>query len=305
MTSPIDKLFGEIFGNSTSKSGTAFEMLAAIVTHMFSGGDVKHDDKLRGQFSKTLYQLDVHQKTDSSSVMGEAKDYTYRNGKVGRGDLQKLGGALPDLKDIDQGTFFSATGYTKPAKKYANESQNIVGKPIRLYGLRPSAEVDEKGFIKTIVINMHITMPQPQSAKWLSHITPNGQEALKSLRKEGEEKLECQMELHCFCDKDGNEKLSLQELTAYGYGDINEETGKSHACFILPDHYIDINGVLVEIYGLECEMPYSHHKEEIRISDDSENRMVLLDSEGVPIKIITDKKLREYEFDKNGNLTKR
>lgn len=301
MTSPIDKIFEEIFGNTPSKSGTAFEMLAAIVTHMVSGGDVKHDDKLRGQFSKTLYQLDVHQKTDGSSVMGEAKDYTSRNGKVGRGDLQKLGGALPDLKNIDQGIFFSATGYTKPAKRYADESQNIVGKPITLYGLRPSTEVDEKGFIKTIVINMHITMPQPQSAEWLPHITPNGQESLK----DGEENLKNQKRLHCFYDKEGNETLSLKELTSQGYGDINEETGKSHACFVLAGHYIDINGVLAEIYGLEYEMPYSHHQEEIRISDDSDNRLVLLDSDGSSIKIITDKKLREYEFDKNGNLTKR
>lgn len=305
MKSPIDKLFEEIFGSSPSKSGTAFEMLAAIVTHMVSGGDVKHDDKLRGQFSKTLYQLDVHQKTDSSSAMGEAKDYTSRNGKVGRSDLQKLGGALPDLKDIDQGTFFSATGYTKPAKQYANESQNIVGKPITLYGLRPSTEVDEQGFIKTIMITMHITIPQPLSAKWQPHITPNGQEALNVLLKEGEEKTEYRIGLHCFYDKDGSEKLSLQELTSRGYGDINEETGKSHACFVLANHYIDINGVLAEIYGLEYEIPYSYQKQVIRISDDSENRLVLLDSEGIPIKIITDNNLREYEFDKNGNLTKK
>lgn len=305
MTSPIDKLFEEIFGNTPNKSGTAFEMLAAIVTHMVSGGDVKHDDKLRGQFSKTLYQLDVHQKTDNSSVMGEAKDYTSRNAKVGRGDLQKLGGALPDLKDIDQGIFFSATGYTTPAKKYADESQNIVGKPITLHGLRPSTEVDEQGFIKTIVITMNITMPQPQVAKWLAHITPNGQKAPKALLKEDEEKLEYQMGLYCFYDKEGNEELSLQELTSHGYGDINEVTGKSHACFILAEHYIDLNGVLAEISGLEYEMPYTYHQEEIRISDDGDNRLVLLDSEGNPIKIITDKDLRKYEFDNDGNLTRR
>ncbi len=256
MTSPIDKLFEEIFGHSPTKSGTAFEMLAAIVTHIINGGDVKHDDKLRGQFSKTLYQLDVHQKVDNVSVMGEVKDYTFRNGKVGRGDLQKLGGALPDLKDIDYGAFFSATGYTKPAIKYANEAKNIVGKPITLYELRPSTEIDEQGFIKTIVITMHITMPHPHNAKWLPHITSKGQEAVKALLKEGEEKLEYQMELHCFYDKNSKEILSLQELTSHGYGDINKETDKSHGCFVLPGHYIDINGILAEIHGLEYEIPY-------------------------------------------------
>lgn len=305
MTSPIDNLFEEIFGHSPSKSGTAFEMLAAIVTHMVSGGDVKHDDRLRGQFSKTLYQLDIHQKIDDVSVMGEAKDYTSRNSKVGRDDLQKLGGALPDLKDIDYGAFFSATGYTKPAIQYAKEAKNIVGKPITLYGLRPSTEVDEQGFIKTIVITLQIIMPHPNDAQWFPHITSKGQEAVKTLLKEGEEKLECQMGLHCFYDENGNEILSLQELTSHGYGDINKETNKAHACFILPGHYIDINGVLAEVHGLEYEVPYSYHTEEIRISDDSENRLVLLDNEGNPIKIITDEKLREYKFDEDGNLIKR
>jgi hypothetical protein len=305
MASPIDKLFEEVFGSAPNKCGTAFEKLAAIATHVISGGNVKHDDNIRGQFSKTLYQLDLHHKTDDASVMGEAKDYTTRSEKVGRGDLQKLGGALPDLRDIDAGTFFSATGYTKPAIKYANEAENIIGKPITLYGLRQSTEVDEQGFIKTIVITMHICMPQPQSAKWLPHVTPQGKDALKMLLNEGEENLEYQTRLYCFYDKNGNEKLLISELTSYGYGAINDETDKSSACFVLPDHYININGVLAEIHGLEYEIPYCHHTVEIRISDDSENRLVLLDGDGKTIKIITDEKLREYEFDDDGNLIKR
>ncbi|WP_396126071.1 restriction endonuclease [Cytobacillus firmus] len=51
--------------------------------------------------------------------MGEAKDYTVQGNKVGRPDIQKLGGAFGDLKDIKEGLFFSATDYTKPAIKYA------------------------------------------------------------------------------------------------------------------------------------------------------------------------------------------
>lgn len=305
MSSPIDKIFEEIFGHSLTKSGTAFEQLAAIAAHIISGGEVKHDDKLRGEFSKTLYQIDVHHKTNDGFVMGEAKDYSDRNGKVGRGDLQKLGGALPDLKDIDAGAFFSATGYTSPAKKYAEQSESINGKPITLYELRPSTEVDEQGYIKTIVINIHIIMPQLQSAKWLPHITPKGQEALKALLKDGEDSLKYQIGLHCFYNEAGNEKLSLLELTSLGYGDINKDTDKANACFLLKDHYIDINGVLVEMHGLEYEIPYSYHTQEMRISDDSENRLVLIDGEGNILKFLTDKMLQEYEFDEDKNLKKR
>lgn len=305
MSSSIDKVFEEIFGNSPNKSGAAFEMLAAIVTHMLSGGDVKHDDRLRGQFSKSLYQLDVHQKADNASVMGEAKDYTSRRSKVGRGDIQKLAGALPDLEDIDCGIFFSATGYTKPAIKYANEARNIIGKPITLYELRPSTEFDEQGFIKTIVINMRICIPHPDDGNWRPHITSSGEQALKSLLKEGEEELRYQTELSCFYDKSGNEILSLYNLTLQGYGDINEETNSSHACFVLPNHYMVINGVLAEIHGLEYEIPYTYRTDVIRISDDSNNRLALFDINGNVMKIISDEKIKEYEFDENKNLVKR
>ena len=307
MPSPIDKIFKEIFGHAPKKDGVAFEKLAAIASHIIDGGEVKHDDKLRGEFSKSLYQLDVHHLTKDNTTMGEAKDYTIRKSqsKVGRPDLQKLGGALPDLKEIDNATFFSATGYTKPAKQYADQAENIIGKPITLYGLRPSTELDENGFIKTIAISIHILMPQPQNAKWLPHITPTGQDALKTLLKEGEDSLNFNMGLRCFYDKNGAETLTLQELTSHSYGEVNQDTGNTHACYVLKGRYMNINGVMAEINGLEYEMPYSNHTQEIRITDESENRLTLLDKDGNALKIITDKQLQEYEFDDEGNLTKR
>lgn len=305
MSSPIDKIFEEIFECAPQKSGTAFEQLAAIATYMLEGGIVTHDDKLRGHFSDTLYQLDIHHQSNNSSMMGEAKDYSIRNGKVGRGDLQKLGGALPDLENVDSGTFFSATGYTKPAQKYAESAEKMLGKPITLYGLRPGTEVDEKGFIKTIVIKMVIHSAQPEIAKWHPHITKAGQTAMKVLLKEGQNRLEYQMGLSCFYDSLGKEILSLHELTSHGYGVTNSDTGKSHASFLLKDHYIKINGILAEINGLEYEVPYSTFSQELRITDDSGHRFVLLDKDGNVIKFLTDKKLREFEFDESGSLIKR
>lgn len=305
MASPIDKIFEEIFGHSLAKRGTAFEQIAAIAVHIINGGEVRHDDKLRGEFSKSLYQLDVLHKTDEGFVMGEAKDYSDRNEKVGRGDLQKLGGALPDLKEIDAGVFFSATGYTKPAQQYAKQSKNITGKPISLYGLRPSTELDEEGRIKTIIIKIHISMPQTQSAKWIPHVTAAGQEALNTLLKNPEDSFECKMKVDYFYNKSGEKKLSIEELTSYGYGNINKETDKTNACFLLKDSYMKINGVLAELHGLEYEMPYSYHTQEMRISNDSENKFVLLDGEGNILKFLSDEMLREYEFDENKNLKKK
>ncbi len=66
-----------------------------------------------------------------------------------------------------------------------------------------------------------------------------------------------------------------------------------------------INGVLAELHGLEYEMPYSYHTQEMRISNDSENKFVLLDGEGNILKFLSDEMLREYEFDENKNLKKK
>ena len=303
MGSPIDKIFEDIFGYAPAKKGIAFERLAAIATHLCFGGEVKHGDRLRGEFSETLYEIDVHRRTEDGNSMGEAKDYSDQDEKVGRGDLQKLGGALPDLKSITDGKFFSATGYTKPAKKYAESAEDITGKPIALYGLRPSTETDERGFIKTIIIEIVIIWPELERSKWLPRITQKGEEALRSLLEEGEDEVRCQIGVQSFYDEQGNEILSLQELTSHGYGHINQETGKSHACFLLTNHFIKTNdGVLVEVHGLEYELPYSYHRHEIRITDDSEHRFVLLDGDGNVLKILTDKMLRNYEFDEAGNL---
>jgi len=132
--------------------------------HILDDGASQHDARIRGQFSKTLYQLDVrHRSADGKITMGEAKDYSALGTKVGRGDLQKLGGALPDLREVDAGAFFSATGYTKPAKQYASAATSITGgKAISLYEIDVSTEEDEKGIVKAIVINMHAIIPHPE-----------------------------------------------------------------------------------------------------------------------------------------------
>lgn len=305
MPSPIDKIYEEIFGALPEKAGTAFEHLASIASYVLNEGDVTHDDKLRGQFSNTLYQLDVHDRSVSGSTMVEAKDYSDQGKKVGRGDLQKLGGALPDLKEIDSGAFFSATEYTTPAKKYADSAHEMFGKSISLWELRPGTERDEEGFIKTVAIQLHILMPQPEKATWIPHFTKHGESELKASAKPGDDRVEFQTGLRCFYDGLGNEVLSLYELTSNGYGEIHSDTGLSHGCFVLKGCYIEVDGVLAEVTGLEFELPYQKYTEELRITDDSGHRFVLLDKDGNVTRFLTDRKLREFDFDEDGRLIKR
>ncbi|MGO9146424.1 MAG: restriction endonuclease [Desulfomonilia bacterium] len=308
MPSPIEKIFKEIFGYLPDKQGTAFEQLAAIASYLLKVGNVQHDARLRGQFSDTLYQIDVHHisATDKTASMGEAKDYSEQGQKVGRGDLQKLGGALPDLDSINSGKFFSATGYTKPAKKYAEAAKNITGgKSIDLYELRPSTELDENGFIKTVIVNIHVTSPKPHQGKWVPHFTERGNMALRTLLREGEEGHRYDVWLDSFFDEHGNEVLSLHDLTSQGYGDINPETNKAHGAFLLSNLFIKVEGIFAEIKGLEYEIPFEYYTREIRITDDSEYRFVITDENGKVLKFLTDKILKTFSFDENGNLRKR
>lgn len=308
MTSPIDKIFKEIFGYLPNKQGTAYELLAAIASYLLDEGNVRHDARIRGQFSDTLYQIDVHHTNtaDKTTSMGEAKDYSEQGKKVGRGDLQKLAGALPDLNSVDSGVFFSATGYSQPAKKYARVARSLTGgKPIDLYELRPGTELDENGFIKTIVVSIHVISPNARLGKWVPHLTERGQVALKTLLNDGEESRRYDVMLDAFFDAQGNEVLTFYNLTSQGYGDVNQETNRAYGSFLLNNLFIKVDGILAEIRGLEYDIPFSYYTREIRITDDSGHRFVIADENGNILKFLTDKVLRTFSFDKDGNLTKR
>ncbi|OAH97641.1 restriction endonuclease [Methylomonas methanica] len=309
MASPVEQLYETIYGELPSKSGAAFERLASIAIFLLEGGEVRHDANLRGQFSKTLYQLDVHHKPTAGdkATMGEAKDYSNRGAKVGRGDLQKLGGALPDLAEIKSGAFFSATGFTAPAKKYAQAAKAITGgKEINLYELLLSTEQDENGFVKKIIINVHFEIPAPSHGQFIPALTEEAQELLKSkFLKEGESKFTYQLGLSEFFDASGSPILSLETLTTTGYGEASDDDKTSHGCYLLPGHHLNINGVLAELKGLEYHVPHEYFTRQIIITDDSTNRFVVKDESGESLLILTDKRLREFSFDDQGNLLKK
>jgi Restriction endonuclease len=303
--SPIDKLFLEIFGYKPKKDGTAYEMLACIAEKILFEGRIVHDRKIRGQFSKTLYQIDVLSENQSDVSMGEAKDYTIQGKPVGRGDLQKLGGALPDIDKVSKGRFYSATGYTEPAKKYAKASGSFSGgKGIELYEFRPSTELDEMGTIKTIRINMKLIAPHPREASWTPHVTDEAKENCRAFLREGERELNFKMELEILYDKEGAEKLKLLALTGRGYGEVNIDTRCAHGCFLLENHYIYLNQLLVELRGLEYKVPYTEIEQILEINFDSKARFVVKNQSGEVLRFISDAELRTYEFDSDGNLKK-
>jgi len=301
--SPIDNIFNDIYGFYPKKAGTAYEMFACMAEKLLLGGDVSHDEKLRGDFSETLYQIDVLSQNETDKSMGEVKDFTIRSGKVGRGDIQKLEGALSDLSSVSEGKFFSATGYTAPAIKYADASSSFPNnKPITLYDLRVSTDQDEQGIIKKINIKIKYIIPHPNNAKWKPCLTEKGENSLKILATKGESEITYTSKIEDFYDSNEAKILSFFELTSFGYGDFNKDTHIANGCFYLPDHHIKICNILTEIYGLEYQMPFSEHERIIEITDDSNHRFVLKKVNGNIIGFFSDVNIQDFKFTDDGKL---
>ncbi|WP_457253666.1 restriction endonuclease [Pseudomonas juntendi] len=303
MPSPIDELYREIFGSSPNKAGTAFERLAAIATFVESqGGNITHDAALKGAASGSNYQIDVLHQSEGTTTMGEVKDYTHSGGKVGRSDLQKLTGALLDLSDVGKGVFWSATDYTKPARQYASASKSMPhGKEILLRGLRESTPTDEQGFVKTINFTGTHCIPLYEDARWVVHWTSEGISSLKALIPPGENSIDTDGAIDVIFDAHGEPLTSIFELTSKGHG-LRGEDNVCRACYWLPGHYVRTNRILAPIHGLEYEIPYLIHKSTFQITDNSTHRLVVLDEDGSPVRILTDEKLREFNFAPNGDL---
>ena len=147
--------------------------------------------------------------------------------------------------------------------------------------------------------------PNPQRGKWLPHWTEKGEKALKTLLRDGEDSRRFDAIVDSFFDEHGNKVLTLHDLTSQGYGDIDQEKSQAHGCFLLNNLFIKVNGTLAEIRGLEYEIPFSYYTRELRITDDSKHRFVIVDESGNVLKFLSDKLLQTFYFDKDGNLLKR
>lgn len=251
----MDELFEEIYGFRPTKEGQSYEMLAAAVVKILNeDGCVKHNQRLRGEFSKSLYQIDVLYEQNGHRVFGEAKDYTNTCNKVGRPDLQKLGGGLPEL-EVTRGLFFSATEYSREAKKYAAESSQIVGKPIDLAHLRKSTEKDREGRIESIHLTIWAGVPLSEQLQIEKVVfTPEGEDVCNKLRanlKEGEE-IPCRI-CDVLEDRSGVPIYHLGELLAKVTPAPPEKT---YASFVVPGGHLRCGDTLIPLRGLTFTMPW-------------------------------------------------
>ncbi|WP_420575596.1 restriction endonuclease [Ekhidna sp.] len=295
--SPIDELFHELYGYYPNKAGQAYELLVAAAFKIVTGQELKYDQRLRGEYSDTSYQVDGLN-VDEQKVI-EAKDYTIDKRKVGRPDLQKLQGALTDL-DISGGIFASATDYTKPAKKYSESSTvNPLHKEIALYNIRPSTELDEKGRIKTFIINMTMIVPEFAQGEFNYAWTS---EAIQKFQEKDLLNKEITMKLDRFYNSDGSIKCLMSDFSRENqpiHQNMDDDFGIG--CWVLTDHFIKYDGELFGIKGIEYKIPYGRSTTTFTIEGDGKPKILIKSEDGKVDKLLTDEQFRNLTL-KDGKV---
>lgn len=297
--SSMDEFFHGIYGFYPEKAGQAYELLVnAALKIINKDSDVKYNQFKEGIYSQQKYQLDGI-KDDKESI--EAKDYTIRNEKVGRPDVQKQEGGLIDLP-YEGGIFASATGYTRNAEKYAEGTyKNPNGKPIDLYDIRPSTEEDEEGRIKTIIVNINSIYLDFNNWIVTPIFTKESREEL--LNQFGENRIPIMM--GAIYNSDKSIFITVKDWTNSLNSLINFEDNNDVLIgeTDFSNKYILIQDALYGISKIRYQIPIRRDSQELRIEQDGNACLLVKNSDGTTNTLLTDVQLKNINFVEGRILT--
>jgi hypothetical protein len=159
--SVYDKLHDRFNPILTSKSGTRYERLAAMVWKILNQSNcVIHDVKLRGNAQEVKHQIDVSI-TDNGRkrrVLIECKDFDVAAKPVGLDIIRSFRSVIEDTGS-PEGIVLTCEGYTKPARAYAKN------KGIRLVILRRFTPADMKGRVGRAIITVTLSVNEIEDAQ--------------------------------------------------------------------------------------------------------------------------------------------
>lgn len=286
--SPIDDLFYQLMGYIPDKAGQAYEIISSAVLSLVLNKEGKLNQYIEGQ-SGSKYQLDG---LIDSTLMVESKDYTNRDAKVGRGDLQKMEGALTDLPNITKGLFTSATNYTRDAILYTDGSEkNKLQKKIVPVNIRPVNNEDETGRIKKILINFRSVYPDYQNGKHSVVFAEGEEEKLHNMLftdNINSNKINISFRIDNFYDDQFNIICTLDDLIREQHPQYSYDDTIINTCFIV-DAFVIIQGELYKIKGIKFEdVPIVKDDFSFSITPNG-NATILVESNKLGInKLITD-----------------
>ncbi|BDI33977.1 hypothetical protein CCAX7_60280 [Capsulimonas corticalis] len=166
-SSQYDKMVDNYLDIDTTKSGTRYEILTALVSKaLYENTKVTHDAKLIGA-SGAPHQIDVTIETEGrlKRIVIECKDFDVSQGKVGISIVQSFI-TVANMTKADRAIIVTPVGFTRDAIKLAKYNN------IELIVLREFLDTDWGNFIRQIVIEANAWYPEIKS---LSYTWPNPQ----------------------------------------------------------------------------------------------------------------------------------
>ena len=148
-TSDVERLYDELFGSIPKKSGTAYEMLSAIVLATLGGQRVVHDRTEQPEGKRADHQLDVTCNQAGGSVtrlLIECKDWD--TGDVGQDEMIKLW-AVRDEIGASHAAMITKRSFTQAARDTAADHDPAM---IRLRVYDPAS--DDETWIRKVTASI-------------------------------------------------------------------------------------------------------------------------------------------------------
>lgn len=248
-------------GYYPTKEGAAYELISAAILGIIEKKDAKHNQFIKGLSKGRPYQIDGML---GNNVIIESKDYSKRNKKVGRSDIQKLEGTLTDLPLIEKGYFTSPTNYTKDALKYADGTiTNNLNKEIVPIELRPSTEEDLKGRVSKIQISIIIQDLDVLNGKYSVEFADNEKYVFEKYLK-GMDITRIKYKIDRFYNKDGEIIETMEHLSLVQYPKFSNNIKTTKGKYEI-SAFIKVNNRLFKIKGIDYEIPIISEEESFTI----------------------------------------
>jgi len=312
--SKIDEVFFSLFGYYPTQEGKSYEMLVGAVVKILFDKKVILDERKRGEYDDNLYQIDASLYELTGSKMIEAKDFTSANRKVKRPELDKIAGALLEL-DFDEGYFFSATNYTRDAKKKAKaSSENPRSTKLSLYHLVPSTSGDLKGRLEKIEIDIISYEIDPNGTvfnpcisdeafrKWTEEYNiPTGLKSATEFYYD-ESSIHCKGYLHDDLDNYIGEYEFYKPLDKSIYISASENNNEISGKWQVDDAFIQFNGIKEKIDEINYKIKFREISIPLVIEATGSPILKVVSEDGKINKLITDKQLKGITFEDNGEI---
>lgn len=160
--SRYDELHDRFVSAATSKAGTRYERLAAIVLKVLNDQQrVIHDLRLLGE-SDVKHQIDVTIEADGKArrVLVECKDFDISGDPVGLGIIRDFFGVVSDVKP-DEAVVVTCNDFTADARKYA------AAKGIKLATLREHEVPEGHARIRRVEMTMIVSWPEARGVRFI------------------------------------------------------------------------------------------------------------------------------------------